>query len=59
MTHITKSAIEQLAIERLEALGYQYVYALDIAPAKPSNQSRDQHTAGLTVERLMVKIPIV
>ncbi|MDX2135272.1 MAG: type I restriction endonuclease subunit R [Saprospiraceae bacterium] len=31
MTRITESAIEQLAIERLEALGYRYVYAPDIA----------------------------
>lgn len=26
MPRITESAIEQLAIEKLEALGYQYVY---------------------------------
>ena len=32
MTRITESAIEQLAIERLEALGYRYVYAPDLAP---------------------------
>ncbi len=32
MTKITESAIEQLAIGRLEALGYRYVYAPDIAP---------------------------
>jgi len=32
MTRITESAIEQLAIGRLEALGYRYVYAPDIAP---------------------------
>jgi len=31
MTRITESAIEKLAIERLEALGYRYVYAPDIA----------------------------
>jgi type I restriction enzyme R subunit len=32
LTRITESAIEQLAIERLEALGYRYVYAPDLAP---------------------------
>jgi type I restriction enzyme R subunit len=32
LTRITESAIEQLAIGRLEALGYRYVYAPDIAP---------------------------
>lgn len=32
MIRITESAIEQLAIGRLEALGYRYVYAPDIAP---------------------------
>jgi type I restriction enzyme R subunit len=31
MTRITESAIEQLAIERLEALGYRYVYSPGIA----------------------------
>ena len=32
MTRITESAIKQLAIGRLEALGYRYVYAPDLAP---------------------------
>jgi type I restriction enzyme R subunit len=34
---LTESAIETLAIERLKALGFDYVYAPDIAPdaAKP------------------------
>lgn len=31
MSRITESAIEQLAIEKLEALGYQYVYGSAIA----------------------------
>ncbi|OAV70981.1 Type I restriction enzyme R protein [Bacteroidales bacterium Barb4] len=32
MTKITESDIEALAIERLEQLGYEYIYAPDIAP---------------------------
>jgi len=31
MTHISENHIEHLAIERLEALGYQYLYGPDIA----------------------------
>ena len=38
---LTESAIETLAIERLQALGYSYIYAPDIAPdaAKPERES--------------------
>jgi len=32
MTHITENHIELLTIERLEALGYEYIYGPDIAP---------------------------
>ncbi len=32
MTRITENHIELLAIERLEALGYEYIYGPDIAP---------------------------
>ena len=32
MNRITENTIEKLAIELLEKPGYQYVYALDIAP---------------------------
>lgn len=44
MTHITENHIEQLAIERLEALGYEYIYAPDIAPdgATPERDSYEQ-----------------
>ncbi len=31
MTHITESAIEKLAIESLDSLGYQYFFAPNIA----------------------------
>ena len=41
MGKLTESAIETLAIERLQALGYNYVYAPDIAPdaAHPERES--------------------
>lgn len=31
MTKLTENAIEQFAIKRLQGLGYQYIYAPDIA----------------------------
>lgn len=44
MNRITENHIEQLAIERLEALGYEYIYAPDIAPdgATPERDSYEQ-----------------
>ena len=35
---ITEDAIELLAIEKLEALGYQYLYAPEIAPDTPTSE---------------------
>ena len=32
MTRLTESAIEEFAIQLFEELGYQYIYAPDIAP---------------------------
>jgi type I restriction enzyme, R subunit len=32
MTRITENTIESFAIELLEKLGYEYIYAPDIAP---------------------------
>jgi len=32
MLKITESAVEELAIQQLEALGYHYLYGLEIAP---------------------------
>ena len=37
MTKITENTIEEFAIELLERLGYQYIYAPDIAPEFPSD----------------------
>jgi type I restriction enzyme, R subunit len=44
MTKITETDIELLAIERLEALGYAYIYAPDIAPdgTHPERESFEQ-----------------
>src|SRR5690606_38042266 len=44
MTRITENNIEQLTIERLEALGYEHIYAPDIAPdgATPERDSYEQ-----------------
>ena len=41
MQKITENAIENLAIERLQALGYKYIYAPEIAPdaASPERKS--------------------
>lgn len=50
-TRITESAIEQLAIERLESLGYEYVYAPDIA-CDGENPERTNYEEVLLVERL-------
>ena len=37
MTRITENTIEEFTIELLERLGYQYIYAPDIAPEFPSD----------------------
>ncbi|MCB5208000.1 type I restriction endonuclease subunit R [Methylovorus mays] len=41
MHKLTESAIETLAIERLQALGFDYVYAPDIAPDKVNGGARE------------------
>ncbi len=48
---ITENTIEQFTIELLERLGYQYVYAPDIAPdgEKPE---RNSYEDVLLIERL-------
>lgn len=51
MSKITENAIERLAIERLESLGYSYVYAPTIAP--DSNvPERDRFEQVLLLKRL-------
>jgi type I restriction enzyme R subunit len=55
MTRITESAIEQLAIGRLEALGYRYVYAPDIAPDGDAPE-RGSYTEVLLIARLRAAI---
>lgn len=51
MSKLTESAIETLAIERLQALGYSYVYAPDIAP-DAAHPERENFTDVILDERL-------
>lgn len=51
MTKLTENAIELLAIEKLEALGYSYVYAPDIAP-DGDHPERSRYDETLLTERL-------
>jgi len=51
MTKITESAIELLAIQRLESLGYKYLYGPDGAPDGPSPE-RDSFEQVLLLNRL-------
>ena len=48
---ITESAIESLAIERLETLGYQYLYGPDIAPDSDTPE-RERFEDVVLLERL-------
>jgi len=47
MTKITENTIEEFTIELLEHLGYQYIYAPDIAP--------DASTSSATAKNLLDK----
>lgn len=51
MKHLTESDIENLAIERLQSLGFSYVYAPDIAPDAP-NPERESFAEVLLLRRL-------
>jgi type I restriction enzyme R subunit len=51
MTKITETDIELLTIERLEALGYVYIYAPDLAPDGPQPE-RESYEQVLLLERL-------
>ena len=51
MTKITESDVELLAIERLEAHGYQYLYGPDIGP-NSDQQERASFEEVLLVNRL-------
>lgn len=51
MSKITESDIETLAIERLQALGYEYIYAPSIAP-DGSTPERDSFANVLLIDRL-------
>ncbi|MCF8053726.1 MAG: hypothetical protein K9K75_00650 [Deltaproteobacteria bacterium] len=49
--NITESAIETFAIELFEKLGYQYIYAPDIAPDSETPE-RERFEDVLLLERL-------
>jgi len=51
MTRITENIIESFAIELLDKLGYEYIYAPDIAPDS-ENPERDSFQQVLLVSRL-------
>jgi len=51
MTKITESTIELLAIQRLESLGYHYLYGPDIAP-DGTHPERDSYDRVLLLQRL-------
>jgi len=51
MTKITENTIEKFAIEQLERLGYQYIYAPDIAP-DGERPERNSYEDVLLIERL-------
>lgn len=51
MTRISENHIELLAIEHLEAIGYQYIYAPDIAPDGETPE-RESYEQVLLIERL-------
>lgn len=51
MTRITENIIESFAIELLDKLGYEYIYAPDIAPDS-ENPERDSFEQVLLVNRL-------
>jgi type I restriction enzyme R subunit len=51
MTKLTESAIENLAIERLQALGFDYIYGPDIAP-DAANPERESFADVILDERL-------
>ncbi len=54
MTKITENTIEEFAVELLERLGYQYIYAPDIAPDgihPERNSYEDVHLVGQVEKR--------
>lgn len=51
MTHISENHIELLTIERLEALGYEYIYGPDIAPDSETPE-RSSFEQVLLIDRL-------
>jgi type I restriction enzyme R subunit len=65
MTHLTESAIENLAIQLLERLGYEYLHAPDLAPEgdRPERSRYDEvvltKRLNAAVQRLNPTIPLI
>jgi len=55
MTRITENHIELLAIQRLESLGYHYLYGPEIAPDEPS-QERESFEQVLLLNRMKTAV---
>lgn len=55
MENLNENAIEVLAIERLQALGYEYIYAPDIAP-DGSTPERESFADVLLIKRLQAAV---
>lgn len=51
MQKLNENAIETLAIERLQALGYEYIHGAEIAPDSASSE-RESFADVLLIERL-------
>jgi type I restriction enzyme R subunit len=51
MTRITENTIEAFAIELLDKLGYEYIYAPDIAPDS-ENPERDSFEQVLVIQQV-------
>lgn len=58
MTKLTENHIETFAIELLSALGYEYIYAPDIAPDGP-NPERESYAQVLLISRLQDALRLI
>lgn len=58
MTKLTETHIENLAIELLCQLGYEYIYAPDVAPDSP-NPERESYAQVLLMSRLQAAVQTI
>ncbi len=54
MTKITENTIEEFAIELLERLGYQYIYAPDIAPDASTSSATGERSERNSYEEVLL-----